>query len=59
MFLEICMQIRSVVQYLHLADQLTSRKYAKSINLVAQVIKFSYQAQEGSFNPQHPPFANM
>jgi len=34
MFFEICMQVYSVVQYLHYVNKLTRKKHAKTINLL-------------------------
>jgi len=54
MFLEICMQIYSVV----FADKLASKKFAKTINLLCEGNKVfvKYQAQGGVLPPT-PPFA--
>ena len=39
--------------YLHLADKLTNKKYAKTINLLCagNIVFFLYQAQGGGLNP--------
>jgi len=57
MILEICMQIRSVVLYLHLVDKLTSKKYAITINLLCPGNKIfvKYQAQERVLTPITTP----
>jgi len=46
-----------VVQYFHyLVDKLTSKKYAKTINVLCAGNKVfvKYQAQGGGFNPKTP-----
>jgi len=52
MFLEICMQIYSVV----FADKLASKKFAKTINLLCEGNKVfvKYQAQGGVLPPTPP-----
>jgi len=42
---------------LHYVDKLTSKKYAKTINLLCAGDKVfvKYQAQGGALTPKHPP----
>jgi len=56
MFLEICMQIHSVV--FALSRQINKQKYAKTIDLLCtgNEVFVKYQAQGRGFNPQ-PPLA--
>ena len=55
MFLEICIQIHSVV-YLHQVDKLTSKKYAKTINLLCAVYN-NISNSRGGFKPNQPTLA--
>ena len=55
MFLEICMQIYSVV--FALSRQINKQKYAKTINLLCagNNVFVKYQTQGSGFNPNPPP----
>jgi len=57
MFLEICTQIHSVVFAFRRQTTVTSKKYAKTINLLCAGNKVfaKYQAQGWGFNPKTPP----
>jgi len=56
MFLEICMQIHFVVFALSRQISLTSKKYAKAVNLLCAGNKVfvTYQIQGKDFNPNLP-----
>jgi len=55
MFLEIRMQIYSMV--FAISRQINKEKYAKTVNLVyvGNKVFVKYQAQRGGFNPKTPP----